>query len=290
MKKLLTAIILIIGLSYCNSANDTDAAKDKRSKPGDRSGADISMMDLEDAISAKEKIAQRWDNKDDAAEAENAGGQLEMPLRGFYLFRDGSMVKNPRENMTFGTWTFDEKERSLQMTLANGSSEKYTVKTFLFNKLVLKNNAENSKPVDYVADGFAHKDLMNDPFYPPNLQWRVKPKASEDDAALRKRIKGCLHFYYLYHIDNSKRNGARLEYFGLPTCFKFYAGGIHIIKEAALAKSWTNIFFNASDASRAYIIVDKMISQKYTWGAKELGWVKQNAGVLKQMEEKIDSL
>jgi len=289
MKKLFTAISLVLALCYCNS-DKGDAVKEKRMKPGDRAGVDTSMIDLEDAISAKEKIGQRWDNKEDNEDAINGGGSIEMPLRGFYLFRDGSAVKNPRDNMIFGTWVFDEKERSLQVILANGSTEKYTVQSLAFNKLILKNSEENDKPVDYVADGFIHKDLVNDPFYQANLQWRVKPKAPEDDAALHKRIKGCLHFYYLYHIDNSRRNAARLDYFGLPTCFKWYAGGIHLIKEKELAKNWTNIFYNAADASKAYIILDKMISKKYVWGEKSLGWVKQNAGVLKQMEAKIDSL
>ena len=291
MKKLLTAIILVMALSHCNNSDDkTDAAKARRIKPGDRAGADTSMIDLEDAISAKEKIAQRWDNKEDDAEVANAGGDIEKPFRGFYLFRDGSMIKNPKDNMIFGTWNFDEKDRWLQFNLANGSTEKHTVQSLSFDKLGVKDNGENNKPVDYISDGFVHKDLMNEPFYLPNLQWRVRPKAPEDDAALRTRIKGCLHFYYLYYMDNYKRNVAFVAFYRLPTCFKWYAGGIHLIKENELAKSWTDIFYNAADASKAYIILDKMISKKYNWNKEEKHWVKQNADVLKQMEAKIDSL
>ena len=293
MKKLLTAIITIITLSYCSNSgnNKTEVTKDTKGvKPGDRAGADTSMIDLEDAISAREKISQHWDNKEDAAEAANAGSGLELPFRGFYLFRDGSMVRNPRENMVLGTWTFDEKQRSLEFALTNGSKEKYAVQTLAFNRLVLKNNRENNTLVEYDADGFVHKDLVNDPFYPPNLQWRVKAKNKEDDAVLHKRIKGCLHFFYLYYEDNIKRNVATVGFFGLPTCFKFYAGGIHLMKEKELKNNWTDIFYDPADASKAYIILDKMISKKYIWDEKERSWVKQNADVLKQMETAIDSL
>ena len=99
-----------------------------------------------------------------------------------------------------------------------------------------------------------------------------------------------MHFYYLYYLDNIKRNVSFVAFYRLPGCFKWYAGGIHLIKEKELDKSWTNIFYNAADASKAYIILDKMISKKYNWDKGERNWVRQNAGVLKQMEEKIDSL
>ena len=292
MKQLLIAISFIIVLSHCSNSdnNKGEAKKDKRVKPGDREGADTCMIDLEDAISAKEKICQRWDNGEDEADAVNASGDIQMPFRGFDLFRDGSMVKNPKDDAQFGTWSFDEKQRSLQITLANGTTENYTVQSLAFDKLVLKNNKGSNKPDNYIADGFVQKDLVNEPFYPSNQQWRMKPEAPEDDAALRRRIKGCLHFYYLYYMDNSERNSARLYFYSLPTCFKWYAGGIHLIKENELAKNWTDIFYNAADASKAYIIVDKMISRKYVWGGKEQGWVRQDAGVLKQMEAAMDSL
>lgn len=291
MKKLFIAIGLVAALSHCsNSADDkTNNKKEKRMNAGDREGADTSMIDLEDALSAKEKICQRWDNSEDEAEAIGAGGNIEMPFRGIYLFKDGSMVKNGKDDPRFGTWAFDEPQRSLQVKLANGPDENYSVQSLAFNKLVLK-DPKSGKAIEYVADGFVNKDPVNDPFYPPNIQWEVKPKAAEDDAALKSRIKACLHFYYLYYMDNSKRNAARLFFYNLPTCFKWYAGGIHLIKEDELRKNWTDIFYNAIDASKAYIIVDKMISRKYIWSDKAHGWVRQNAGVLKQMEAAVDSL
>jgi len=290
MKKLIIAVSLVFVLSHCNNNdNKADAKKERRINAGDRAGADTSLIDLEDALSAKDKICQRWDNSEDEAEAASAGGDIEMPFRGIYLFRDGSMVQNAKDNVLFGTWKFDEQQRSLQIILSNGTEENIMVQSLAFNKLVLK-DSKMTKPIEYVADGFVQKDLVNDPFYAPNQQWRVKPKLSEDDAALRTRIKGCLHFYYLYYMDNSERNAAHLFFYNLPTCFKWYAGGIHLIKEKELHKNWVNIFYNAADASKAYIIVDKMISRKYVWGDKGQGWVRQNAGVLKQMEAAIDSL
>ena len=122
------------------------------------------------------------------------------------------------------------------------------------------------------------------------MQWRMKPIAKEDDAALHRRVKGCLHFYYLYYTDNNERNAPIISFYGLPGCFIWYAGGIHLKNEEKLDRQWKNIFFNGENASKAYTLLDRMISKKYVWAKEENNWVKQNAGVLRQMEEKIDSL
>jgi len=288
MKKICIAILLCIALCNCNNGGEKEKAKSKKVfQPGDREGVDTSMIDLEDAISGSDLICQRWDNKEDAEDAPNGGGTLEMPFRGFYLFKDGSMVKDPRDKMVFGTWSYDDKENMLKIILANGNTEQYMVDTLHYNKSVMKKIGDN-RPVEYIADGFMQKNLVKDPFYPLNMQWRVKPKAAEDDEALHKRIKDCLQFYYLYYTDNYKRNAQKITFFGLPGCFKWYAGGIHLMKEDKLDKRWTDIFYNAADASKAYIIMDKMISKKYDWDKDEHSWVKQNAGVLKQMYDSVD--
>lgn len=289
MKYLFTAIIVVFTFSHCNN-DGNKPKKEKRSfDAGDRNGADKSMIDLQDATSASAKICQRWDNKDDNEAALNSAGTLEIPFRGFYLFKYGKMVKDPRDKMIFGDWQYDDQKKILQLTLANGAIEKYKVQKLAYDSMLMSKEGEGREATTYVGDGFIHRELMNDPFYPPNMQWRVRPGAPEDDAALRKRIKDCLHFYYLYYTDNNKRNSAAISFVGLPACFRWYAGGIHLKKEEKLDKPWKDIFYNAADASKAYIVLDKMISKKYVWDTTG-SWTQQNAGVLKQMEAKIDSL
>ena len=289
MKKILSGIILVMALCQCNSSTGNE--KDKKIfSPGDRAGADKSMVDLSDSKLIPKLVCQRWDNKEDYEDVKDVSDKLEIPFRGFYLFNDGSMVKNPRDNMVQGKWAYDDKTKLLQFTLVNGTTEQYIIRAVGYDELVLAKPGKNTPPVKYMADGFVHRDLLNDPFYAPNMQWRVKPKAAEDDAALHKRVKDCLHFYFLYYTDNDKRNAPVISFYGLPGCFIWYAGGIHLKKEEKLDKAWKKIFYNDADASKAYVILDKMITKKYKWDKEENNWVKQNAGVLKQMEEKIDSL
>jgi len=281
-------MLLLAGLCHCN--NGGDGAKDKKVfAAGDRAGADTSMTDLGHSTAGPDLICQRWDNKEDAEDAKVISSLMDMPFRGFYLFKDGSLVKDPRDNMSFGSWSWDDKEYMLTVIPANGMPEEYMLNTLHDTSAVMK-KITMDHPVDYIADGFVHKEVMNDPFYPANMQWRVRPKAAEDDAALHKRVKACLHFYYLFFSDAYKRNSRYIEFRGLPTCFTWYEGGIHLMKEEKLDKRWRDIFYNAADASKAYIILDKMISKKYNWDKEEKRWVKQNAGVLQQMEAAIDSL
>ena len=289
MKKILSGIMLIIVLCQCNSSDDN--AKEKKAfSPGDRAGADKTMIDLSASKLIPELVCQRWDNKEDYEDVKNVSDKLEIPFRGFYLFNDGSMVKDPRDNMVPGSWAYDDKAKLLQFNLQNGTTEKYIIRAVGYDELVLSKPGKDAPLIKYMADGFLHKDLHNDPFYAPNMLWRAKPKAAEGDAAIHKRVKDCLHFYYLYYTDNDKRNAPVISFYGLPGCFIWYAGGIHLKKEEKLDKAWTNIFYNAADASKAYVILDKMITKKYKWDKDVSNWVKQNAGVLKQMEQKIDSL
>ena len=291
MFRFFPAILLILMFCQCNNGNNDPGVSIKKTyKPGDRGGVDSGMLDISESRSLSELIAQRWDNKEDLENVSIESDQLEIPFRGFYLFNDGNMVKNPRNEMIPGRWSFDDKTKLLQFTLRNGTRERYIVHAIRYDELVVNREGEKGGLVKYAADGFLHKDLEDDPFYPSNLQWRMKPASREDDAALHKRLKDCLHFYWLYYIDNSKRNTAVISFYGLPGCFIWYAGGIHLKLREKLDKAWTNIFYDSKDADRAYILLDKMITKKYVWDKEETSWVKKNAGVLKQMEAKIDSL
>ena len=291
MKKLLTACLLIMALCHCQNENQGKARKNKNGlNPGDRAGADKDLVDISGSLNLRELLGQRWDNKEDNEIASSQSEGPDWPFGGFYLFNDGVMVKDPRYDMAFGKWTFDDQSKILEFDLRDGTKEKYILHAIRYDELVINKFGESGNLVKYVADGFVQKDLQDDPFYPSNLQWRVKPAVREDDAALRKRLKNCLHFYYMFYMDNNKRNAPTISFYGLPGCFIWYAGGIHLKLKKKLDKNWLNNFFDDKDASRAYLLLDKLISRKYLWDKEETNWVKKNAGVLKQMEEKIDSL
>lgn len=200
------------------------------------------------------------------------------------------MVKDPRADMVFGAWSYDDKDSLLQIALTNGIKENYEVKRVGYKELLMHKEGEKEHSTKYTADGFVHKDLSNDPFYPPNMLWRVRAKIHEDSVAISLRMKGCLHFFYLCLIDNIKRNATSISFYGLPDCFVWYSGGIGLKEEEKLNRSWRNIFYDSINSNEAHGLLAQLINEEYNWIEDKESWVKESAGVLKQMEAKIDSL
>jgi len=291
--KWLSAVLGIVMLTECSSPKSDKKEETTISyKAGDRKGINKdSITDISTSENMAQLLAQRWDNKDDdeSIRASGYGSKLELPLRGFYLYENSYAVKDPRDHMEIGTWNLDEKNKLIYMTF-KGSTTIYKIMAISFDELVLKKQEEGAKNVYYKADGLVNKNKADDPFYADNMRWREPARSSETDAELLKRLKGCLHFYYLLYTDNHHRNSADISFYGLPGCLKWYAGGIHLQKKEDLEKSWKAIFYNAKDADRAYEFMDRLISKKYKWGDKDENWLVLNAGVLRQMEKMTDSL
>lgn len=273
-----------------NKSGDKKEEKTKSYQAGDREGANSAMEDISQSEIVPKLLCQRWDNSEDDADVKAAGGtgSLDIPMRGLYLFTDGFALKDPRAGMQTGKWAYDDAEKKLQLKMDNGKTEMYKLAAIGYDEMILAGT--DGKKVKYKADGFVHRDINKDPFYLPNQQWRIKPSHSETDAELLKRLKEHIRFYYLFYIDNEWRNATEISFYGLPGCFKWYAGGIHLKKEESLDPEWKAIFYDAKDAARAYVFMDKLIDKKYKWDKEEASWLRQNADVLRQMEIKMDSL
>ena len=238
-----------------------------------------------------ELLCQAWQDSTDVADGILAGSGssgMEIPFHGFYFFNNGIVVQNPRDYMKIGKWHYDTLTKHIILVFKDAATADYKVKSLDVHRLELQ--AGNGEVAVYKSDGLQRTDVNDEPFYPANNIWRIKPASAETNTEIKNRVVSCLLFYHKFLQDNTDRHAKMISFYGLPSCFKWYAGGIHLIKENELAKSWTDIFYNAADASKAYIILDKMISKKYNWNKEEKHWVKQNADVLKQMEAKIDSL
>lgn len=292
VRGLVIAIMTISILTQCSGKKEEQKKDKEQYQAGDRKGIDTSIVDISASEDITQLLCQRWDNKEDdeSIRESGGGGSLELPMRGFYIFENGSVIKDPRDKMLTGKWSFDNATKLIRISFDNGKTETYKIMALSFDELILKSTAEGSKNVYYKADGLVNRNRAEDPFYPPNMQWRIPAKASESDEALRKRMKDHLHFYYLLYTDNHHRNSADISFYGLPGCLKWYAGGIHLKQEEDLDQSWKSIFYNAKDAGRGYAIMDKLLSKKYKWGDKDENWLVLNAGVLQQMEKRIDSL
>lgn len=243
------------------------------------------LQDVSGSGNMETVLAQTWVNKDDKEALEYAeDGKLDMPVRSLSMFNDHSVVKNIRNYMETGKWTYSDADKTITFQYNGGSKDIYKIRALAADELRLTNTGIGSATVlEYVADGKVHRNPDTDPFSIANNQWRIPPPAAETDAAIRERVKGYLHFFILYYRDAIARRASVVSFYGFPSCLKWYAGGIYLQTDEDLLKGWNKIFYNAAQAKKGKDIVSGLLDKKYTWPNGNQNWIKKNLSVLEQL-------
>ncbi len=267
----------------CNSNNNHDTI----SAPAEDSTIS-SLVDLSASTDIKKLLCQDWEDKSDAedASASGSGSSIEIPYRGFSFFEDSTLVQNPRDNIHFGKWSFSEENKLIDILYTDGKKAQYKIAAVGPKKMILLNMADKSK-AEYIADGKMEKEPANDPFHASYNQWRIKPMHTESDSAIKERVKQCILFYAAFLKDNAYRGRNIISFVGLPTCFKWYRGGISVVNKDNLENKWLNCFYNREQAVKGQAMVENIISKKYKWNKEESNWVKQSADVMRQMYDTL---
>ena len=286
---------LIIVISGCAIKKDNDKNTSTNFKEKSIDFAVSGLENLNASENMKDIICQDWEYKEDAADAKDAdpATTVDMVYRGYSLFSDGTMVKDIRGDMKEGIWKINEKVKpiSIQFSLSNGETETYQLAYLVPYEMKLSRMEDGKKLIiDLGSEAIRHIDPKNDPFYITNNSWRIKALKPETDEQIKKRLKDCIHFFILFYDEKINAHSDNVSFIGLPSCFKWYGGGIFIQKENEIQTKWMNNFYNKQDAMKAYRLAHKLISLHYDWPKKETNWLKLNVAVLRQMESKIDSL
>ncbi|MCW3092516.1 MAG: hypothetical protein JWP81_3585 [Ferruginibacter sp.] len=250
-----------------------------------------SMQDLSNATETKKLLCQNWENKEDAEDAalSSDGEGLEIPYRGFSFFEDASIVENPRDKIRFGKWSINEADKVISIEYNKGAKARYKIDSLGPTQMILVNLVDKKK-VEYRADGKTEKNPADNPFYGANNQWRVKPVSAESDSAIKLRTEQCLLFYAKFLEDNADRKSGIISFVGLPTCFKWYRGGVSVTAKDKVEARWINCYYNTDQAMKAHAMLEGIISKKYKWNKEEKNWVKQSAEVVKQMYDTLKAL
>jgi hypothetical protein len=291
MTKIFSLSIILLFFTSCNEnsqkksiepAPDEETVSvvvEKNTSPGS------SLVDLSKEKNIQALLCQGWVMDDDIAVIEsNGNAQGTYPVRCLYLFDDLTYTRNVRNFMEYGKWAYDDKNKLLTVKEAEGSKDAYKIAAIgPDDMIVLNNENKSSTKLTFIGSGKRYAVKKEDPFYIDNNRWRIKPGAPENDEQIRKRLKDCLHFYILFYRDNIARHEKKISFYGLPTCIRWYGGGIYMVKETDLADNWFECFYNKEQAMKAYRLMGKIITMKYTWSKGNESWVKKNLGVLEQM-------
>lgn len=267
---------------YDEPVNTTEIAK----KPG--------MVYLDTAESIYNILCQDWVLNDDAESlagmSENS--QFDIAYRSLCFSTNGTFLKNPRNAFDYGTWIYDDaaKTISINNTVDRGR-DLYKIARITARQLTLVNVGINSATnLTFIAPGLRYRDPRNEPYALENNRWRIRPIHKESDSAIRQRLKDNLHFFILFYKSALDKHDKVVSFWGLPSCFKWYGGGIYLKNKTELKDNWIACFYNEDQAMQAYALADKLLSQKYTWPKGESNWIKLNLAVLEMMYARIDQL
>jgi len=229
-----------------------------------------------------------WDS------ATNAGGHPELGL-----YPDHSVTINTPCGFRIGKWQLNKDTRELllhwdlpgtRLQQDDGLRQtKYIIREIALKHLELGWNAERG-PVNVrlSAEALVHKRFVEDPFYPANNLWRVRPSNPETNEQIRMRVKNCVHFYSLFFLDNHQRQEEEIAFTRLPSCFIWYNGGIGIQPRPKLDKSWMDCFYSVDQAMTGYGLIETELEKhQLKWPEHPTSWIKQTGEVLEQLAGKL---
>jgi hypothetical protein len=208
---------------------------------------------------------------------------------GMTLFKDSVIVVNPGSQPVFGRWWLvmeNSSPKSLKMVLEDGIKAEFQIVSITATSMVLssKNASGQTMEFQFGAEGIAHKNPRNDPFYPDNIKWVIKPLKKEDSLQIRKRVRDCVKFYALYFRDNIKRKRTSISFEGLPDAFDWYDGGMGIPRRDLVSNAWIACFYNEEQCLQGWEVLNKLMKDvDFDWPKGAPNWIYRTEPVLEQM-------
>jgi hypothetical protein len=205
------------------------------------------------------------------------------------LYKDFSATENARCTVRFGKWKIDKNRRLLLLSFIDGTHTFYFIEKISLQKMtVVQKMGDDEVTISFSSDGLSRKQFIDDPFYPSNNQWRIKPKFPETEQKILERMKQCVHFYSLFFQDNHQRQETDISFSGLPNCFEWYNGGIGLVDKLDLDKKWLNCFYSEKEAFKGYEMLKMLIErQELNWPKNPTGWINQTHEILNQIHDKL---
>ena len=299
IKKIVVLAFLPALIFSCkpNAGKDKNKSGDKKEITGaDRPSSEQrdKLVYLDTAENMYNILCQGWVMEDDelALKDMQEGSDFEIAYRSLNFAANGTFVKNVRNAMDYGKWDYDDAKKLITLHYANnGGKDTYKIAALAPDEMKLLNTGINTSTIlKFISSGKRLKNPDDEPFSVENNRWRISSNRPETDTDIRRRLKENLHFFILFYRSVIIRDDRTVSFWGLPSCFKWYGGGIYLKKEDELKDNWVECFYNKEQAMKAYRMAEKLLEQKYDWPKDEPNWLKLNLAVLEQMYERIDQV
>jgi hypothetical protein len=214
-------------------------------------------------------------------------GILNYP--GIIFMTDSTFLENPRATMRYGKFVFKGKVINAQFD--DGKKAVYTIRDLQnSNMVVLRVEKDHTTVLTLKGSRVFWPDAATNPFNKINSRWQIKPVAAESHEAVYNRLKECVQFYEYFFRGHEESQSDEIDFLGLPSCFKWYQGGIFVQGAEKLDRKWINCFYSRDQALEARQMMEDVLSKKYDWDTTQKNWIKQTVAVLKQVHDKMQEV
>lgn len=205
---------------------------------------------------------------------------------GIIFMTDSTFLENPRSAMRYGKFVLKGKVINAQFD--DGKKAVYTIRDMQGINMVLRRvEKDHTTILNLKGAQTFWPDAALNPFNKINSKWRIKPTKVESSEVLRERLKECVQFYEYFFNGHAESHSSEINFLGLPSCFKWYQGGIYVQGPKNLDKKWINCFYSEAQALEARQMMEAALSKKYDWDTTQKDWIKQTVPVLKQIHDKM---
>ncbi len=209
------------------------------------------------------------------------------------LFKDFTFTENPRCGIKTGVWHVNKEQRQLILQYKEGGGKIYFIRQVAKRGLKLEwapDPGVGARPaiIGLSAEALVHKRAEDDPYYPANNRWRIKPASPETPEQIHARLKGYVHFYSLFFRDNRQRQEKEISFSGFPACLVWYNGGIGMPDRKEMDGKWVGCFYSREQADKGYGILEAILAKHdLKWPEHPTSWIKQTYEVLDQIFGKL---
>lgn len=201
----------------------------------------------------------------------------------YAFFSDGNFtVTGGDGNYSSGKWSLTEDGNKLYLSRTNGNETlEVSYDELGDQKIQLKMSFPKSdESLIFIQEAKLLKDFKEDPFYPANNLWRIKPEKSENIDLIRERLGNYFkHVAYILKASEERKQQIVSFEFSMGIV-KIYNGGIGINNFDMIPETWKKTFFDNNEAFVAHEMFRKYLENSEYRGASTGNWVKDDYDIL----------
>lgn len=250
------------------------------------------LSDVKVLKTKKKKITSKQTDK--LLEEANSKTLLEQGYH-LYIFPDGIAGRVINNIYSPGKWELTDGDTKLAMHFGKDAETLSFINMLIEGESsYLITKADEATELDFLQAYDMLEDFKDDPFYPDNNLWRIKPGSEESELQLKKRLKNYVRHSLLILKAAVERKAHIISFEESKGVIKIYRNGIGAKELNKLPKEWKNYFYNEAQSLQCYEIYKQYLANFTYKGAKYASWIEMDYNILlalyKFINEDIEAL